>query len=112
MTRKRVTAIVESSHSNRQMGELLQNFCDDLGITLMKVTIKKVSKPGRPPKPNVLLEYWIERRTKPFSTNTLAAYLGVNRSTAHKKLQRLVETGVMKRIEHDGRVEYLVNRPD
>jgi biotin operon repressor len=111
MLRYRIILTIEADQHVETLESITQNMCEDFGIDVKQLEISRIGKRGRPAVKDKLLEYFLEQRTRPFSTATIAAFLGVDRTTAWKRLERLVLAGRITKTEgEEGAMMYEVVR--
>lgn len=103
-------------HDSAQIRSILENTAADYGwLILGDVWVTEVKKAGRPRNSSSMekVEILLKRQVKPFTTASFAKFIGVQRSTAWKHLERLVKQGaISKMTDENGINRYQVIRPD
>lgn len=102
--------------TKEEIAEILDNISQDLGLKTRKLLISEVQPRGRKSAHTQKIDYFISKRTKPFSNKLFADYVGLTPAAAWRRLDRLVASGkVYKETQHDGTVLYtsrMAIRPD
>lgn len=102
---------LSAPRSSELIEESISQFCEDMGFTILKLNVIKRNRRGRPLKSDRKVQVWLDRRTKPFTVQVFADYLGVSRPAAWRRLENLVSQGVVAKRDTGSRAyEYEVHR--
>lgn len=90
------------------MRELLDEIAVDLNLETLKIRLVEQGNAGRKVDSEATkrVKQWVEKRSKPFEAAPFEKFTGLSKSSAHRRLSRLVAAGVYKKRWVDGRVEY------
>jgi DNA-binding transcriptional ArsR family regulator len=102
----KVSMHVESDLPPEEIEAKLRAIMAKRGIDVESFKATQIKKSGRPATKIPEVEFWLAKRTKPYSVNQFAKYLGVSYVNAYKKLSRLVAAGSVERVKRGGSVEY------
>lgn len=105
-----------SNATREEMLDILENISADMGLKVRKQTLTEVQARGRRSAFTQKIDYFMAKRSKPFSAKLFADYVGLTPAAAWRRLDRLVAAGhVIKEQQDDGTMLYtsrMVDRPD
>lgn len=99
---------IKATEKLEDIKDMIAEIAEDLDFETVELKVSQVQVPGRKvdSEKTAKVKKWVEGRNKPFTSKVFESYTGLSRSSAHRRLSRLVQTGVYKKRWADGQVEY------